>query len=104
VIGTTSKPDALQELELAPVFDAALEVPTLTPEEAGNILTACGVMNAQDSLRTAQAVVRADGVAVKKLFTVLELAREGGSGGDGRRTTVERFLECADVVGLSGGE
>jgi hypothetical protein len=73
-------------------------VPTLTVEETSMLLTTCGVMNAQDSARSARAVVGEEGVAVKKLFTVLELAHEAGSA---RKVTVDRFCECAGVVGLT---
>ena len=77
VIGTTSQPGVLDAMDATSAFDVQLEVPRLDADGIRAVLAAEGCFaDVGDVERAAACFAGPDGVAVKKLLTIVEMARQ----------------------------
>lgn len=94
IIGTTAIPELLEHMELLSAFQLALTTPTLTEEgHFTAILKASGLLTAADVDAVAKHLVRCKGIGIKKLLTMLEMARQDDDGRETDSVTFERFME-----------
>lgn len=96
VIGVTSNFAALQNLELADVFDLALEVPQLVKmDELDAVLTHTNLP--VDDAEKAQILEMMANrpISVKKLLLIAEMAKEELSLSGDDMITCARFIDCA---------
>jgi vesicle-fusing ATPase len=95
VIGITSIPHLLEDMELTRVFNVSLHVPDLLePEEIKTVLKETAPFSDADLERIADHIK--EPIGVKKLLMVTEMARQDGV----EAVTAENFLACLSNCGL----
>jgi hypothetical protein len=88
-------------MELLSAFQLALSTPVLSDEaQFSTLLKATGLMSPTDIEAVAKHLVRCKGVTIKKLLTMLDMARQDEDGNTTDKVDVERFLETAMEWGL----
>lgn len=95
IIGTTSNPDILEDMQLKQAFNVHLRVPQLTtPEQITKVFNAMRVDVKESELRIiAQECPRP--VPLKQLMMIIEMARQGSG-----VVTASRFRQCVEDTGL----
>jgi len=77
VIGTTSQLDVLDAMDATSAFDVQLDVPRLDAEGVRAVLVAEGCFADEGDVGRATSLFAGpEGVAVKKLLTIVEMARQ----------------------------
>ncbi|KAG8464193.1 hypothetical protein KFE25_003256 [Diacronema lutheri] len=92
VLATTSCSAVLSSLEMLDAFNSVLPVRCLDPSEAGHVLAEVGGMPPAH-VAAAQAAMPAEGLPIKKLLLVLEMAAL-----DGKTPTADAFIQCMHEV------
>mmetsp|Transcript_4125 Transcript_4125/g.10674 ORF Transcript_4125/g.10674 Transcript_4125/m.10674 type:complete len:237 (-) Transcript_4125:245-955(-) len=92
VVATTSSASVLESLELLDAFNSVLPVRCLDAEEAGSVMRELGSMAPAD-VAVAQAAMPENGLPIKKLLLVLELAAV-----DGKAPTSDAFIRYMHEV------
>ena len=82
VVATTALGEAARALGLEAAFDVWHSVPALRPADAGRVLSALGAFEGPD-LERAVVPLGTGGVPIKRLLTLVEMARFGPGGGGG---------------------
>mmetsp|Transcript_28842 Transcript_28842/g.84550 ORF Transcript_28842/g.84550 Transcript_28842/m.84550 type:complete len:728 (+) Transcript_28842:72-2255(+) len=92
VIATSSSASVLEALEVLDTFNAVLPVRCLDADEAATVMADAGGMAPAD-VAAARAALPANGVAIKKLLLVLEMAA-----GPGGKVAADDFIRCLHEV------
>lgn len=101
IVGTTAIPELLEHMELLSAFQLALTTPTLTEEgHFRAVLSATGLMSAEDIDAASKHLVRLKGVGIKKLLNLLEMARVDDEGRATATVSFDRFMETSMEWGL----
>eukprot|EP00164_Ancoracysta_twista_P000855 GFYU01001126.1.p1 GENE.GFYU01001126.1~~GFYU01001126.1.p1 ORF type:complete len:742 (-),score=235.70 GFYU01001126.1:162-2387(-) len=97
IIGTSSSKSVLENTELANAFNVVLKVPKLQKEEVETVLIERNVFPKGDPAVQKLKEYFHEGVAIKKLLLVCEMAIQASQGSP---VTLEKFLECAQDCGV----
>ena len=101
IIGTTAIPELLEHMELLSAFQLALSTATLSEEAHFTaVLNATGLMAPADVDAVAKHLMRCKGVGIKKLLTMLEMARQDADGKALEKVSFDAFMETALEWGL----
>lgn len=99
ILGTTSKHDVLEALELSQMFDSVLRLPTITKgEEMARVLAEIEGYSEADIKEITQLHKEGQAVPVRKLFLVAERALQESRGKG--KSVVECFFKCMLDYGL----
>jgi len=100
VIGTTSNPSILEDMQLRQAFNVQLEVRQLTkPEQVKKVFKGWNVDVDPKELELI-ATGCAFPIGIKQLLMVIEMARQGAEGKH-LAVTYARFMECLESAGLA---
>jgi len=101
IVGTTAIPELLEHMELLSAFQLALTTATLSEEAHFTaVLSATGLMAPADVDAVAKHLMRCKGVGIKKLLTMLEMARQDAQGKAQATVSFDAFMEVALEWGL----
>lgn len=96
VIGTTSCAPVLESMELLSSFNVVLNVPNLDGDASRSVMRQTKMVADADIERAVGELSRLDdGIGIKRLLMVLEMARQGKD-----TVTAESFSECLHNTGL----
>jgi len=100
VIGTTSNPAILEDMQLRQAFNVQLEIRQLTkPDQVKRVFKSWNVQVDSQELELI-ATGCAFPIGIKQLLMVIEMARQGAEGKHSA-VTYARFTECLESAGLA---
>jgi len=97
IIGTTSQPSVLKELDIYDAFNAVLKVPNIkTEQELTNVLKDLEFLDEAQIKKVMSALGNNIDIGIKKLLLIVEMAKQGDSA-----NAFERFINYITDYGIS---
>ncbi|GAQ85859.1 vesicle-fusing ATPase [Klebsormidium nitens] len=103
VVGTTSRSEVLESMDLAQAFNVNLNVPALKQDEIKQVMAGQNIFAPHDLDRAVAALDQE--VPIKRLLMVLEMAAQGEEGEDAdlirqgaKKVDLNRFYDCLQQV------
>ena len=91
VLANSSSYNIIEAMGLTDVFSSKIPVASLNADEAATVMAELEVFKGDSkALTTAKKSLPPHGIAIKRLFLVVEMARQGGDSGD---VTAESFIQ-----------